>query len=538
MKDWSAYRRFAVGAVAAALALGALSAHVVAENTARTKALADALYHEDTRAALWQMEMRVAAMLGAITYEERTPITEPQILVCGLDPYSNRIDVREPGASVVPPAARDAADEAFKGATPLAAAEVDPAPQSLSSWTDTIAQRGAQRSQDDLIRRFGANAANLSQQVQTYGVMSTQVTVGPLTPFWSDLDGDLSLCLTRRVDRGEARTYETFVVDWPLLEDVLQEAMEGLLPRACLSPIRTAADDRGDAMRLASVPVRLDAEKPDYAASMTRAYLLPLGGAWLGLVVALLAAWTALRASIAQGERHRRFTQAVTHELRTPLTTFRMYSEMLRMGMVPEGARDEYLAALEGESQRLVGLVDNVLRYARLEEGRALPDRRAVQVAEICDAVVAASRGAVARAGARVEVALEGGTALGERVLVTDPDAVQQILGNLVDNALKYGAADEDTPASVTLAACEGAGGALRFEVRDEGPGIIGSQRASIFQPFDRAGRDSSDPAPGVGLGLALARRLAEQLGGRLELLDSGPGARFRLTLPGGAPVA
>ena len=90
-----------------------------------------------------------------------------------------------------------------------------------------------------------------------------------------------------------------------------------------------------------------------------------------GVRPAAATAVSALRASIAFGERRSRFASAVTHELRTPLTTFRMYSEMLADDMVPdEGQRRVYLATLKEESGRLATLVENVLTYARLEEGR------------------------------------------------------------------------------------------------------------------------------------------------------------------------
>jgi len=68
--------------------------------------------------------------------------------------------------------------------------------------------------------------------------------------------------------------------------------------------------------------------------------------------------------------------------------------------------------------------------------------------------------------------------------------------------------------------------------VRDDGPGVPSSVQGSIFDPFERGGRDASDPAPGVGLGLALSRALAHDLGGRLTLEPSERGATFRLVLP------
>ena len=93
-----------------------------------------------------------------------------------------------------------------------------------------------------------------------------------------------------------------------------------------------------------------------------------------------LAVGFSLRATILYAERRGRFASTVTHELRTPLTTFRMYSEMLAKGMVPEEKRAEYTSVLERESVRLSRLVENVLAYARIEEGHAGVERESLPV--------------------------------------------------------------------------------------------------------------------------------------------------------------
>lgn len=545
MKARAPYRRFAIGGAAAMLALAALSIHVVAESRGRARALAEVLFHEDARTALWQMETRVTALLGAITYEERDSVlgsfeaVDPGVMMCSIDPQTFEVEPVAAPTNEVAMAACGAADDAFQTAAPLVAAGLAETQTLQPAWTDDIKDRGAPRTNVAYQQRIDSIYSNsLGNRMQQVGPSSHPVTVGPLGALWSGRGGDLALLLSRRIDRGDASEYESFVVDWGDLADVLLASIDGLLPGAEVVPILEGEPDPADGMRLAAVPVRLDAEAPHYAASLDRTFLVPLLGAWFGLVVALVASWTSVRASIAYGEKHRRFTQAVTHELRTPLTTFRMYSEMLRVGMVPEGARDEYLEALESESQRLVALVDNVLRYARLEEGSALPARRPVAVGEVVESVMRSVGAAAERAGARLDARMDG--PVSERVVVTDPEAVEQILGNLVDNALKYGLPDAergDAP-RVELAVTEGPGGVVRFDVRDEGPGVPPEARSAVFDPFERAGRDSADPAPGVGLGLSLSRQLARQLDGRLELLDSVRGSCFRLTLGEGQPQA
>jgi signal transduction histidine kinase len=113
-------------------------------------------------------------------------------------------------------------------------------------------------------------------------------------------------------------------------------------------------------------------------------------------------------------------------------------------------------------------------------------------------------------------------------LLRVDPEVVGQVLFNLVDNACKYASGAEDRRIHVET---QIAGGQVRISVRDHGPGIAAERRRSIFRPFERGG-DAVHAIPGVGLGLALSRGLAADMGGRLDLDDAAAGACFTLTLP------
>jgi signal transduction histidine kinase len=113
--------------------------------------------------------------------------------------------------------------------------------------------------------------------------------------------------------------------------------------------------------------------------------------------------------------------------------------------------------------------------------------------------------------------------------LRADPEVVGQVLFNLVDNACKYAAEASDR--RIHLAA-RSVPGAVAITVRDHGPGVPADRRRSIFRPFERGG-DRVHAIPGVGLGLALSRGLAADMGGGLEVANDGaPGATFTLTLP------
>jgi signal transduction histidine kinase len=114
-------------------------------------------------------------------------------------------------------------------------------------------------------------------------------------------------------------------------------------------------------------------------------------------------------------------------------------------------------------------------------------------------------------------------------VVRADASAVEQILFNLVDNACKYAASAADK--RIHLVAETAAGGG-RLKVCDHGPGIPDEDGRRLFRPFSKSARDAANSAPGVGLGLALSRRLAREMGGDLVLEPAADGACFVLLLP------
>ena len=247
-----------------------------------------------------------------------------------------------------------------------------------------------------------------------------------------------------------------------------------------------------------------------------------------GILLAAAPVCVLLFGAVARSERRCAFVGAVTHELRTPLTTFRMYTEMLEAGMVHDPkARDQYLTTMRREADRLSHLVENVLAYARLE--RTSPASRAVvlPVSQLVDRVTERLGQRAEQAGMTVDVNLNGG---GEVKVKADPGAVEQILFNLVDNACKYAAGAEDRTIHIEAVRSNGH---VKVHVRDHGPGISGQEAGRLFQPFRKSAKDAAHSAPGVGLGLALSRRLAIAMGGKLVLNGCGDGgACFELTLP------
>jgi signal transduction histidine kinase len=246
--------------------------------------------------------------------------------------------------------------------------------------------------------------------------------------------------------------------------------------------------------------------------------------------LATVALAVLLQGVLALSERRAAFVSAVTHELRTPLTTFRMYAEMLAEGMVPdEVRRHEYLQTLKVEADRLSHLVENVLQYARLERGAAGRHRERVALGSLLSRMESRLRERAAQA--EMTLAWDLAEDAGQHEIDTDPAAVEQILFNLVDNACKYArhAADRRVHCGAVLGV-----GKVQLVVRDHGPGIDPQHRRRLFRPFSKSAQEAARSAPGVGLGLALCRRLAGELGGTLavECPPQG-GTAFTLSLPG-----
>ncbi|MEM9461898.1 MAG: HAMP domain-containing sensor histidine kinase [Myxococcota bacterium] len=347
---------------------------------------------------------------------------------------------------------------------------------------------------------------------------------GPARPTW--VEGEL--VVVRQVELDGLTALHGSWLDWPRLRDRLRVEIGDLLPDARLVPTKADTDDDVHHL-LATLPVRLEPGSPPAVTTKAWIALAPsllLG--WLGTLAAALAVFAVLRWSLALSERRAAFVSAVTHELRTPLTTFRMYAEMLGEGMVAPAKRDHYVATLRREADRLGELVENVLAYSRIESERAPLAGQVLGISELLASVTGRlqERCDAAQLELRVQVPPE----VSEVPVRVDPAAVEQILFNLVDNAAKY-APSRQAP-HVELGGALAPRGRIALWVRDHGPGIDPAEHKSIFEPFAKARAHASGTKPGVGLGLALCRRLARQLGGDLRVEAANPGARFVLTMP------
>lgn len=355
-------------------------------------------------------------------------------------------------------------------------------------------------------------------------------SVGPMVPVW--LDGpDPSLVFARRAKVGGESRVQGVLIDWPRLQQSLLSLIPDLFEAGSASIVRCdEPSPEEQPSMMASVPARLVASYRGPVLSADLPVTTILWTTWGVTLLGLLVLGFTLRTAIGFGERRARFASAVTHELRTPLTTFRMYSEMLAEGVVkdPDDQR-HYLQTLQRESDRLARVVENVLAWSRLEEGRFTARRQRISMLDLVEHVVPPLEQRLGEVGMSLDLQVDEGTS--DASVETDQEAVGQILFNLADNAAKYAVEGQDKVVRLS-ALC--VGDRVLVTLCDDGPGIEARHRGSIFVPFDRgAVRGSSNDVPGVGLGLPLARGLARDLGGDLRLdTEAGSGACFVLELP------
>ncbi|HET8606990.1 MAG TPA: ATP-binding protein [Gaiellaceae bacterium] len=225
----------------------------------------------------------------------------------------------------------------------------------------------------------------------------------------------------------------------------------------------------------------------------------------------LARAFERMRLRLAQLDRARsEFIANASHELRTPLFSLGGFLELLTEEEMDDATREEFLAQMRRQVDRLAKLATDLLDLSRLDAGRMSVEREPVALGSVA-ASVAAEFTPRARRQQRA-LALEGDA---EAVALGDEQRIAQIARILVDNALLH-----TPPGTMVRVRTRRVGGTAVLAVEDDGPGIPGPEAAQVFERFHRL---SGAVAAGSGLGLAIARELAELMGGRLEL-ESQPG--------------
>jgi PAS domain S-box-containing protein len=219
------------------------------------------------------------------------------------------------------------------------------------------------------------------------------------------------------------------------------------------------------------------------------------------------------------------FVATASHELRTPLTSISGAARTLvrhSASLTPD-RREAFLQMIVSETDRLANIVDQILLASRIESGQIEVSVEPVDASDVARSVVDAM---AHRAPQRIRLLLDLDNGL--QPVDCDPDRLRQVLGNLIDNAIKY--SPEGGEVRVRL---QPNGGAMRFAVHDEGIGFEPSAAEAIFERFRRLGPNLTRGIGGTGLGLYICKELVERMGGRIWAESQpGEGATFYFELP------
>jgi len=242
--------------------------------------------------------------------------------------------------------------------------------------------------------------------------------------------------------------------------------------------------------------------------------------------IGLLNAWRGFRRQLQLAEMTSNFVSSVSHELRAPLASMRLMAESLDRGRVEdEGKRKDYFRSIVQECRRLSSLVENVLDFSRIHQGRRQYEFEPVDGIALIGQSVRTMEPVAIEHGLSVSFEAKPGEDLISRP-VWDGPAVQQAVVNLLDNAIKHSPAGSVIKVGIEMAGDR----RVQVTVEDQGPGIRAQDQERIFDPFHRLGSELRRETRGIGIGLSIVKHVAEAHGGRV-FVESTPGQGSRFTL-------
>jgi len=304
----------------------------------------------------------------------------------------------------------------------------------------------------------------------------------------------------------------------------------------------TANPDLAHAKVLASAPGHLGVHpftlelvladpKELYAAYERRKWLTAglILSAAMAAMFGTVGMWRNSRRQALLSEMKSNFVSSVSHELRAPIAAVRLMAESLDRGTVAEESkRKDYFRLIVQECRRLSALVENVLDFSRIDQGRKHYTFEPVEVAAVARQAVALMEPCAADRQVSLTF-VEPAVGAAEVQARCDAHAIEQSLVNLIDNAIKHSPAGAEVKVAIELAG----GAAVRIWVEDHGEGIPKEEQARIFDLFYRHGSELRRETQGAGIGLSIVKHVAEAHGGRV-IVESAPGegSRFALELP------
>jgi len=269
-------------------------------------------------------------------------------------------------------------------------------------------------------------------------------------------------------------------------------------------------------------------------------------------IIGFISAYRAFHKQSRLAEMKSNFVSSVSHELRAPIASVRLMAEGLERGKISEPAKQrEYYRFITQECRRLSSMIENVLDFARIEQGRKQYEFEPTDVAALVAKTVQLMEPYAAERGVKLRVVAaevtrhqsnslaQPGTLEVDQSLVAsaatvaaniDGQAIQQALVNLIDNAIKH--SPDGSEVLVELARNPQLS-TLNFSVSDQGPGIPAAEHEKIFERFYRLGSELRRETPGVGIGLSIVKHVVEAHGGRVRVeSEVGKGSRFTIELP------
>ncbi len=250
----------------------------------------------------------------------------------------------------------------------------------------------------------------------------------------------------------------------------------------------------------------------------------------LSALIGFVAAYRAFRRQQRLSEMKSNFVSGVSHELRAPIASVRLMAENLELGKIPDAPRQrEYFHFIVQECRRLSSLIENILDFSRIEQGRKQYELEPSDLAALTRTTVKLMEPYAAEKG--VVLRLE---AMDSPVIQTEADgrALQQALVNLIDNAVKHSPKGETVSVGIELKN-GGDAPAVRLFVADHGPGIPRGEHERIFERFYRLGSELRRETQGVGIGLSVVKHIVDAHHGRVIVQSApGQGSRFTIELP------